>query len=292
MITPLVSIVMPCFNVQEFLEYSLMSIEAQTYRNYEILMVDDGSTDATSEIILKFQKHLPIKYINLGQNVGISGALNAGMAEAQGSFIARFDADDFMLPHRLADQVDYFFNNPEIDLLGGGAKLFGVSKGEHCQRSLHQEIVNEFLLNNPFIHPTIMFRRKLYDSGLYRYEIGLPNDEDYELWSRILSQVMVGNLSYPLIKYRIHNNNAQRNPGKKQVKTRAISQFLAGFGVNDPELAHALAEYQCSGHFTYDGYQAVRKYVQMANAKDLPKLAWIHNFVTKENSYKRFMEYS
>jgi glycosyltransferase involved in cell wall biosynthesis len=291
-ISPLVSIVMPCYNIEEFVEYSLMSIEAQTYKNYEIIMVNDGSTDATSELILKFQKHLPIKFIDFRQNVGISGALNAAMAEAQGSFIARFDADDYMLPYRLADQVNYFCENPNVDLLGGGAQLFGVSKGEHRPRSQHSDILNEFLLNNPFIHPTIMFRRKLFDIGLYRYEGGLPNEEDYELWSRILSRVKVGNLSYPLIKYRIHNNNAQRNPGKKQVKTRAISQFLTGFGVNDPVLAHALAEYQCSGHFTYEDYQAVRSYVQMANVKGLPKLAWIHNFVTKENSHKRFMEYS
>lgn len=292
MIGPRVSIVLPCFNSGRYLNYALLGISRQSYKNFEIVLIDDGSTDGTTEIVKKSKSSLPIIHIHFDKNRGVAHALNTGLSKATGDYIARFDADDFMLPYRLDDQICFLQENEDIDLVGGGATLFGQASGEHHQKCQHDEILNEFLVNNPFLHPTIMFRRKLYDDGLYFYRKGLPNEEDYELWSRLLPKIRSRNLHYPLIKYRIHNGNGQRNPGKKAIKFGAISHFLLAYGYSDTVLAEALAEYQCSGFLTYDGFESAREYVSKSNLKGFPRLGWLHDRISRTPSYKDFMELS
>jgi glycosyltransferase involved in cell wall biosynthesis len=292
LIGPRVSIIVPCFNAAAYLEYALLGISRQTYKNFEIILVNDGSTDATAEIVRKSERFLPIVHVDLGSNHGLAHALNAGLAKAKGEFIARFDADDFMLDFRLNDQVNFLLENTDIDLVGGGATLFGLMNGEHRQKCEHDEILSEFLLNNPFVHPTVMFKRKLYDEGLYHYRPDYPNEEDYELWSRLLPRIKAANLHYPVIKYRIHNNNAQRNPGKKAIKTEAINNFLLAYGYSDTVLVKALAEYQCSGYMSREGYERAREYVSLAGSKGLPRLGRLHSWIASEGSYRLFMEYS
>jgi glycosyltransferase involved in cell wall biosynthesis len=276
--------------VAAFLENALFSIARQTYGNFEIVLVDDGSTDATPRIIARFKKLLPVVHVHLKKNSGLPHALNIGLSKATGDFIARFDADDFMLKYRLEDQVNFLLEHENIDLVGGGAKLFGHASGEHHQKRSHEEILNEFLVNNPFIHPTIMFRRKLYDDGLFAYGESLPNEEDYELWSRLLPKIRCQNIHYPLIKYRIHGSNSQRNPGKKGVKKEAIESFLMTFGYSNAFLVEALAEYQCSGFLDHSGFKAARDYVAKSSALGLPRLGWLHDRILRARNYQDFME--
>ena len=289
MIGPRVSIVMPCYNVAKYIEYALMSISLQSYKNFELVIVNDGSTDNTRALSSKIRGDFKVIFVDLKKNRGLPAALNEGMKRSSGDLIARFDPDDFMLDWRLRDQVSFLCEHPDIELLGGGARLFGSIGGEYHQRTDHSEITNEFLVNNPFIHPTIMFRRELYDSGLVKYREDLTNDEDYELWSRVLPKAKVANLHYPLIKYRIHNTNAQRNPGKKQAKKIALKQFLGGYGYSDEVLVDALAEFQCSQFLSFEGFNAAKAYAQLSRKKSLPKLGWLHDEIETAKTYATFM---
>ncbi len=287
MIPPKVSVIMPCYNVSHFIDYALVGLQNQIYKNFEVIAVDDGSTDDTPTHLAQAQGEFDLKIINCQTNRGLPTALNIGMSNATGAFIARFDPDDFMKSYRIRDQVYYLLEKPEVDLIGGGAEVFGMTELTITPRVSHTEIKDEFLFNNPFLHPTIMFRRHLLDRGLYQYREDLKTDEDYELWSRLIPKINTANLHYPLIRYRIHSTNGQRNPGKKAVKELAIRQYFSAFEIDEPHVAAVLAEYQCSGFLSHDGFEALKDYVSQTEHR--PRLGAIHEKLNRSRSYRAFM---
>lgn len=286
MLGPKVSIVMPCYNVARFLDYALLGISGQSYRNFELIAIDDGSTDQTIDMLVDAQQSLPLKIVRMKDNRGLPAALNAGLESASGDLIARFDPDDFMLDWRLRDQVYYLLENTDIDLVGGGAKTFEKESFDLWPKTSHEDVLSEFLLNNPFIHPTIMFRRKLLDEGFFVYKTDLITEEDYELWSRLLPRIKTANISYPLIKYRIHSSNGQRNPGKKAIKEIAINQFLAAYGVENQDLASVLAEYQCSQFMSHHAFEVMKEFV--SRKRPVPQLGWIHHRLARAKNFAEF----
>ncbi|MFM8850819.1 MAG: glycosyltransferase family 2 protein, partial [Cytophagales bacterium] len=145
MIPPKVSVIMACYNVSRFVDYALIGIRNQIYKNFEVIAVDDGSTDDTLNRLAQAEGEFDLKIIRCERNRGLPAALNIGMSNASGDFIARFDPDDFMNDWRIRDQVYYLLENPEIDLVGGGAEVFGITKLTITPRTLHAEIKDEFL---------------------------------------------------------------------------------------------------------------------------------------------------
>ena len=284
---PKISIVMSAYNVAAFIEYAALSIYFQTYKNYQLIVVDDGSTDATSEKLMRCQSMFDIHIITAPKNIGLPAALNLGMAAADGDFIARFDPDDFMQDWRLRDQVIFLMERMDVDLVGGGAIVFGLEDYRISPKTSDAEIKNEFLVGNPFLHPTIMFRRKLLDKGLFIYKGGLQTDEDYELWSRLLPKIKAANIPNDLIKYRIHSTNGQRNPGKKLVKKKAITQFLQAYDIDNDALATALAEYQCSRFLSPNAFAVMKEYAGKRGKG--PKLGWLHERLAGAKSYINFI---
>ena len=136
-------------------------------------MVDGGSTDDTIPILESYIGDDDLKIIKLSREEGsIPKSLNAGLAAAKGEFIARMDADDVAYKWRLNDQVYYFITHPETSLVGTGVDVFGSREGSHRSPFTHDQIKDMFLINNPFFHPTVMFRRKLIDDGLFYYGRG------------------------------------------------------------------------------------------------------------------------
>lgn len=311
---PLVSLVMPTFNSARFIRETLHSLIEQTYENFELIVVDGGSTDDTVKIVESYLGDDDLKIIALSRDEGtIPKSLNRGLSEAKGEFIARMDADDVALPTRLAEQVHFLACHPEVGLVGTGTELFWGGSGVCRSPQWHDHIEDHYMINNPFFHPTIMFRRELYDRGLYIYREDQVCDEDYELWGRLIPMVICANVDQTLLRYRIHNHNSQWDPRKHAAKTYAINEFCQAYGIENARLVDTLAEIQCSGFLRYEGYQVLLDYARRVEAqrakerpteaqlggarldgarkvgkKRWPRLGWIHDALIAEDSYADF----
>ena len=190
---PSISVVLPAYNAAATLFRAVDSIRAQTFRDWELIVVDDGSTDGTGEWLDSIARTEPRLRVLRRPHAGIVAALNAGLAAARGEFIARMDADDVSHPERLDEQSALFARRPELGLAGTLVE-FGGCRERAAGYALHVDWLNrlvepgEIALNrfveSPFAHPSVMFRRGLVEQwGGYR-EGGFP--EDYELWLRWL----------------------------------------------------------------------------------------------------------
>jgi glycosyltransferase involved in cell wall biosynthesis len=286
---PLVSIIMPTLNSAAFIRESIHSLIDQKYDRLELIVVDGGSTDGTLEIVESYCGDGDLTLIRLTRQTGsMPQSLNAGLAAAKGEFMARFDADDVAYEWRLHDQVNFLISNPDVDLVGTGADIFGDRESVARSPLSHTAIRDMYLVNNPFFHPTIMFRRKLYDSGLFYYDENQVCEEDYELWGRVIPHAKCANLDQSSIRYRVHGQNAQFDPRKPKLKEYALREFLETFSFSDSQLISALAEFQCSGFIRYTDYVVFSNYAKNCARKGLPKLGWIHDSLLRCKTFREF----
>ena len=163
-----ISVILTNYNGMPFLEKSVDSIISQTYKNFELIIVDDCSTDDSSKFLksLNFDR---LKLIFNKKNIGQTLSLNKAIKLSNGSFIARMDSDDISTRNRFKEQINYFKENPEIDILGSQAKIINKSDieiGEIDVPSKHSAIWAYSLMHNPFIHPSILMKKKnIYESS-------------------------------------------------------------------------------------------------------------------------------
>jgi len=193
--TPVVSILLPVRNEERHLPAALRSIVRQTFADWELVAVDDGSTDATSCILLEASRcDDRIRIVSLPPT-GIVGALNAGLSTCRASLVARMDGDDVSHPRRIEEQVRFLSEYSDIGLVACGTRHFprhllqqGMLHYERWQNSLlsHDQIVRDLFVESPFAHPSVVFRREVVTSaGGYR-DVGWA--EDYDLWMRLAAR--------------------------------------------------------------------------------------------------------
>ncbi|MGP2571268.1 glycosyltransferase [Ornithobacterium rhinotracheale] len=212
----LVSIILPCYNAEEFLKECIDSILSQTYQNWELIIIDDASKDSTEKIIKSF-KNSRIKYLKNNKNLGVVKSLNKGIKKAQGKYIARIDADDRMAPQRLERQIAFLFQNPEYAMVGSAHRLInaqGFTVGYYRYPQYNEEIQLYKNFINPFSHPSAMFKKDIFKD--FNYSDCFPYCEDYELWFRILENHKGYNLPEALTDYRIHGENLSIQKSKEQ----------------------------------------------------------------------------
>lgn len=199
---PLVSIIMSVYNGEKYLRDAVLSILNQTYKNFEFIIINDGSRDQTLDILNSFVD-ARLKIITI-KNQGLTKSLNYAIGIANGELIARIDADDIAEPEKLIVQVDYLNEHPEVVMCGTWAKFIdneGKELGEYKVPVSYLEIKRNILFHNPFIHSSIMFRKNICDTiGVYNEKYRYA--QDYELWGRIVSKYEAVNLPQYLIKYR------------------------------------------------------------------------------------------
>lgn len=225
---PIVSVVMATYNGEQFIQEAIQSILDQTFVNFEFIIIDDGSTDETEEIVNSFQDHR-IVYIKKDTNSGIADSLNIGIAKAKGHYISRMDDDDISLPHRIETQLNFLENNPNV-ILCGSAVINPVTNAVKINTINHDDIVLEMLFKNPFTHPSIFCKRDVILTN--KYDPDMVPSEDYDLWSRLINQGEFRNLPEPLLYYRIHQKSETSQRRKEQlVKNVSISnRIFEGLG--------------------------------------------------------------
>ncbi len=227
---PLVSVILPVYNAEKYVFEAVQSILNQTYKNLELIVIDDCSTDKSFEI-LKSIKDPRIKLYQNEKNLKLIQTLNKAIQLSSGAYIARMDADDVSLPDRLKYQVEYLQQNPQVSVLGTQIRFIdenGIKKGKpfFCVRG-DEAIKWRFHFGNCMNHPTIMFRREVVDRNDF-YDSNYPHAEDYELWLRLSRKYNFDNLPETLLLYRVHLASVSHRFNEIQVKSssRALSEHL------------------------------------------------------------------
>lgn len=196
---------MGAYNEESCIARALDSILAQTFSDWELIVIDDGSTDATADIVRQYAgMDSRIRLYCNEANMQLSLSLNKGIGLARAGLIARADADDVNLPERLSIQYRYMLEHDDIDVLGTGAYLLdesGQRANAFSMPRTHAELQSTPFLKTLFFHPSVMIRRRFFDTvGLY--DPHYPNAEDKEIWLRGLGAgCRYANLPEPLIEY-------------------------------------------------------------------------------------------
>lgn len=202
----LVSVIMPVYNGEQYLREAIDSVLNQSFKDYELIIINDCSTDATEDIILSYSDNR-IVYLKNTQNLGVAVSLNNGLKVASGKYIARLDADDIALETRLEKQVEYMEKNPQIDVLGTSSVSFndtGVLFEGHP--TVDEEWLRiDFLFSCAICHPTVMMRASTLKEKQLCYDNSFNKIEDYELWCRMLDlKCRINNIDLILLEHRLH----------------------------------------------------------------------------------------
>lgn len=206
----LISVVMPVYNGEQYLREAIESILNQSYTNFEFIIVNDGSTDKTEEIILSYTDPR-IKYIKQN-NFGVGYSLRVGCSISKGKYIARMDADDVSLLNRFVIQKNILDLHDSIVLVGGAVNYIdkdGVYIGRSFPVTSLFAIIKKIKKGSPICHPSVMMRRDIYEKvGGY---MDLEPLEDLFLWMNLGKHGVLKNISTPLINYRVLKNSVSRS---------------------------------------------------------------------------------
>ena len=235
MSTPLVSFLLPTYNSASTLGSALDSLTGQTERDHEVVVVDDGSTDGTAEV-LESRTDPRLRVVGI-DHAGLLPALNRGLAECRGAYVARMDADDLCMPDRLERQLEIAEAEDDVSVVGTQVEVFadgevaeGFRRYVEWQNSLvsHEEICREIFIESPIAHPSALLRREeLLALGAYE-ERGWA--EDYDLWLRYRAAGRrFAKVAAPLVRWREHPGRATRTDGRYSVENflRAKAHYLA-----------------------------------------------------------------
>ncbi len=225
---PMISVVMPVYNGEKYLQEAIDSILNQTFTDFEFIILNDGSTDKTEEIIVSYDDPR-IVYVKNEINLQIVETLNKGIELAKGKYIARMDADDISLSERFEKQITFLQKNSNIDILGTWFETFG--KKEYIQKlpTEHEQIKSDLLLYTPLAHPSIFMKREIFKQ--YQYSVNYPKAEDYALWIQLISKFNFSNIPEVLLLYRLHNNQTSSSLDSVQLDStvKAVNQLLIQF---------------------------------------------------------------
>ena len=251
--TPRITVLMPVYNGEDFLRATMESVLNQTYTDFEFLIINDGSTDASAEIAASFSD--PRIRIECNErNLGLIATLNRGLGLARGEFIARMDADDLSYPTRFERQLAFLDAHPEIGACGTWFEKVTPQGTTVMRMPESPALIRLFLLfDNPFLHSSMMLRRTVLESHALRFDPAYPHSEDYDLWVRCSSITDMANMPEVLVRYNDHPANIshrfseEQDTAANQIRTRQLTRL--GISPNSDEIAlhNEVIEFDLSG---------------------------------------------
>jgi glycosyltransferase involved in cell wall biosynthesis len=237
---PQVSVVIPARNASATLKMTMESLRAQSFQDFDVVVVDDGSTDGTGELAASYGRYLDVQVLCHESSQGVARALNAGIAASRAPLIARLDADDLARQDRLAVQTAFMASHPRIDICGSDMAMFSGGEGTAVQAEMlshpmaHADIQAGMVQRNTLAHPSLLIRRGFFDE-VGGYDDRFESAEDYELWTRgILFGKQYANIREPLTYYRLHAGQVTRSRAQLQreqdlaIKKKYLTGLLDG----------------------------------------------------------------
>lgn len=224
----LISVVLPVYNGGDYLKDAIESILNQSYKNFEFIIINDGSNDDSIDVIRQYETlDNRIKVIDR-ENRGLIATLNEGIENSKGNFIARMDQDDISLPDRLEIQYNYMLENT-LDICGGN--FFTIDDKDNMLKEnnvpkTQEEIIITMASNVPFAHPSVMIRKSFLENNKLEYGLnGYRNGEDLDLWMLMYNYgAKFGNINHTVIKYRVLPTSMSRK-NHKRIKKESNIQF-------------------------------------------------------------------
>src|SRR4051812_14853437 len=216
----LVSVLMPVYNAEPYIKQAIDSILNQTFTNFEFIIINDGSSDASKDIILSY-KDPRIAYLENEKNLKLIETLNKGFILCKGKYIVRMDADDISFPERIAKQVAFMEAHPEVGIAGTAAENFGFKEGKFYYETDDQLIRYKFLHECHLLHPSAIIRTKvLRDHNL---TMTILHGEDYDFFLRIAEHSKLANLKEVLLHYRQLENSMSK--GNREITERHSNEI-------------------------------------------------------------------
>jgi len=219
---PKISVIMPVYNAEKYIDQTIDSVLNQSFENFELIIINDGSSDASHDIIKTYADDR-IKYYTNAHNSGIVFSLNKAIGIAAAEYIARIDADDICYKDRLQLQFDFLESNIKVGVCSGDIALIDSNNRDlgitRLPRS-SEDCNMKFLFGNPIIHPASMFRKSLA-LKVGGYTVGMEPAEDLDFWLKLSEISEIENIDKVLIKYRIHENSyskVKRNEYNEKLK--------------------------------------------------------------------------
>ncbi len=221
---PTVSVLMAVYNGEKYLAEAMDSILSQTFNDFEFIIVDDGSKDASLKMLNDYAAHDQRIIVHPQQNRGLTASLNSAARMSRGKFLARMDPDDVALPQRFEEQVDYLDAHLDISLLGSRVILidpYGTEYQRPQHPLVHDEIDAKLLAGEGWaiVHPVAMMRREAFEA-VNGYDERYRTSQDFDLWLRMAEHGRLANIEQPLLKYRQHLDSANFAKAEQQRKLK------------------------------------------------------------------------
>lgn len=234
---PKISVIIPVFNAEKYLRYAIDSIICQSFTDWELIIINDGSTDLSEDIITSYAD-TRLQYYKNEQNIGLIATLNRGIDLCTGEYIARMDADDISEKDRFKIQVTFLEENKEYAMCGSYANIIDDSNGKTGKiLNLHTNnyLQINLLFSVPFVHPSMLIRSNVLQNNYFDSEY--KHAEDYELWCRISNSYKIANIPHYLLSYRWHSTNVSVTNAKVQedIKNKIIRRELHNIGLDPSE---------------------------------------------------------
>ena len=281
----MVTVLMPVYNASEFLKEAIDSILEQTYEEFEFLIIDDGSTDSSLNIIESYNDDR-IKLISNTENLGIIKSLNKGIEMASGKYIVRMDADDISENNRLEIQINFMENNNDVAVAGSNGVIF-LSEKPMIKKATdfpkkYSEIKCTLLFESPIMHPSVIIRKNVLLENNYRYKDEHKATEDYGLWMEIAKDYKVVNISKTLLKHRIISSSLTNQALKRMNERIKVMKQIYIIGLDYLEVKYSEDELDIHAEIALSASLKHFNYTKRSIKK------WLCKLIDANNSTRRF----
>lgn len=228
-----ITVAIPLFNKAPFIRETIYSVLEQSHSDFELIIIDDGSTDGSQEVVRQIEDKR-IRFIQNERNLGTAAIANKLMEFAESKYVVRIDADDIMMPNRIQLQLDYMEKNPEIVVSSGSLQCFGEDQSIWTWPETHDQLWSAILFRSPIVQGASIINSEHWKRNNFLYDENGPNTaEDWLMWYKVARKAKIGNSKEVLIKYRVGPQNISQNSTEQYYKGR---KYLFNYMFNDLNL--------------------------------------------------------